>query len=147
MSQFRIQVAVFADGRPSWHAEQAMNLYEQLFYPDGESTGDHLLSDTQIEIRNNILEDAHKNFVQAERDHVEIQCDYAERCERFRAIYGYKSTAKDVSETCLDRHGKRYLQAVNGSAQSYEMFIEKAFGPKQEDEQNSGGNIRHAREK
>ncbi|CAD0114342.1 unnamed protein product, partial [Aureobasidium uvarum] len=114
-----------------WHAEQALNLYEQLFYPDGESTGDHLLSDAQLETRNNILEDVHKNFAQAERDHVEIQCDYTERCERFEAIYGHHPTAKDVSKARLDRHGKRYLQAVNGPAHSYDFFIEKAFGPQQ----------------
>ncbi|KAG9661896.1 hypothetical protein KCU95_g6266, partial [Aureobasidium melanogenum] len=116
-----------------WHAEQALNLYQQLFYPDGESTGDHLLSDSQLEARNNILEDARRNLCQAEKDHVEIECDYAERIERFRAIYGCEPTAKDVSRACLYRHSKKYLLAVDGSPQSYEAFIEQAFGITQED--------------
>jgi len=70
-------------------------------------------------------------------DHVEIQCDYAERCERFKAIYGYQPTIKDVREACLDRHGKKYRLAVEDSMQSYESFIEQAFGVKQEDGDNT----------
>ncbi|KEQ69886.1 hypothetical protein M436DRAFT_32157, partial [Aureobasidium namibiae CBS 147.97] len=79
-----------------WHAEQAVQQYQHLFYPNGDSTGDHLLSDAQIEIRDSILEDTYRNLAQAEMDHVEIQCDYAERCERFKTIYGYQPTIKDV---------------------------------------------------
>lgn len=66
-------------------------------------------------------------------DHVEIQCDYTERCDRFKTIYGCEPTAKDVSKVCLYRHSKSYLLAVGESMQSYESFIEQAFGVKQED--------------
>ncbi|CAD0098395.1 unnamed protein product [Aureobasidium mustum] len=74
------------------------------------------------------------NLAQAEEDHVEIQCDYAERIERFKAIYGREPTMKDVSKVCLNRHSKEYLLAVDGAAQSYESFIERSFGITQEDE-------------
>ena len=115
----------------SWHAEQAVKQYQHLFYPDGDSIGEHLLSDDQIEIRDSILQDAHLNLAQAEMDHVEIQCDYTERRERFKAIYGYDPTAKDVSKVCLYRHSTKYILAVRDSMQSYESFIERAFGPEQ----------------
>ncbi|KAH0338981.1 hypothetical protein KCU81_g7361, partial [Aureobasidium melanogenum] len=128
-----------------WHAEQALELYQHLFYPNGESTGDYLLSDSQLEARNNILEDARRNLSQAEQDHVEIQCDFAERVERFRAIYGYEPTAKDVSRACLNRHSKKYLLAVDGSAQDYESFIEHTFGITQKDENRKDGDAGTAR--
>jgi hypothetical protein len=121
------------DPRCSWHAEQAVKQYHHLFYPDGNPIGEHLLSDEQIEVRDNILGDAYINLAQAEMDHVEIQCDYAERRERFKAIYGFEPTAKDVSKVCLFRRSKRYLLAVGESMQCYEAFIERAFGPELED--------------
>jgi hypothetical protein len=133
VSQFLSQAGVFTDTRYSWHAEQAVKQYQHLFYPDGDSIGEHLLSDDQIEIRDGILEDAYMNLAQAEMDHVEIQCDYAERREQFKAIYGFEPTAKDVSKVCLHRHSKKYLLAVGESMQSYEAFIERAFGPEQGD--------------
>ena len=133
VSQFRIQVAVFADGRRSWHAEQAIKEYQHLFYPDGNSTGDHLLSDEQIYVRDSILEDAYRNLAQAEMDHVEIQCDHDERRERFKAIYGCEPTVKDISRVCLYRHSKQYRIAIESSMQSYETYIEQALGVKQED--------------
>lgn len=114
-------------------------MYRQLFYPNGESTGDHLLSDSQIEARNNILEDVRRNLSQAEQDHVEIECDYAERIERFRAIYGREPTAQDISRSCLGRHSKKYLLAIDSSAQSYEFFIEHAFGITKADENGKEG--------
>jgi len=95
------------------------------------------LSDAQIEIRDSILEDTYRNLAQAEMDHVEIQYDYAERCERFEAIYGHHPTIKDVRKACLNRHGKKYRLAVEDSMQSYESFIEQAFGVKQEDKDNT----------
>lgn len=70
-------------------------------------------------------------------DHVEIQCDYAEQSERFRAIYGFEPTMKDVREVCLYRHSKKYRMAVEDSMQSYESFIEQAFGVRQKDMDNT----------
>lgn len=67
-------------------------------------------------------------------DHVEIQCEYKERYERFKTIYGCEPTVKDVSEVCLYRHSKKYRMAVKSSMQSYESFIEQAFGVKQDEE-------------
>ncbi|TIA47180.1 hypothetical protein D6C79_04778 [Aureobasidium pullulans] len=48
-----------------WHAEQTIKLYKQLFYPDGRPSGEHILSDSQVRIRDDILEHAYRNLVQA----------------------------------------------------------------------------------
>ncbi|KEQ92821.1 hypothetical protein AUEXF2481DRAFT_7187 [Aureobasidium subglaciale EXF-2481] len=88
-----------------WHAEQAVNLYEQLFYPDGEALADHLLSDVQVRKRNDILQHAYSNLAQAEQDHFEIRCDYMERYDRFKAIFGSEFTIVVV----LNHRQSRYV--------------------------------------
>ncbi|KAI5251066.1 hypothetical protein E4T42_04634 [Aureobasidium subglaciale] len=116
-----------ANHNQSWHAEQAVNLYEQLFYPDGEALADHLLSDVQVRKRNDILQHAYSNLAQAERDHVEIRCDYMERYDRFKAIFGCTPAKSDVSEICLYRHSQSYRLAIDGNLESYGLFIERVF--------------------
>ncbi|KAI5198342.1 hypothetical protein E4T38_07532 [Aureobasidium subglaciale] len=116
-----------------WHAEQAVNLYEQLFYPDGEALADHLLSDVQVRKRNDILQHAYSNLAQAEQDHFEIRCDYMERYDRFKAIFGCTPAKSDVSAICLYRHSQRYRLAIDGNLESYELFVERAFRMRGED--------------
>ncbi|THZ75167.1 hypothetical protein D6C85_03026 [Aureobasidium pullulans] len=120
-----------------WHAEQTIKLYKQLFYPDGRPSGEHILSDSQVRIRDDILEHAYRNLVQAERDHVEIRCDYTERSVRFRTIYGCEPTEKDVSRACLNRHSREYLLATEGSVEDYGAFIVRILDRRQE--KASGG--------
>lgn len=80
------------------HAEQAVDLYENMFVVRRGSSYDGSQEPTpaQRQFVEKCLEQARKGLTQARIDHEEVEADYAEQVQRFRNAYGRDATNEEL---------------------------------------------------